>query len=341
MRSGYFLLCTLTGVVLATGCAVSQCGEPVNGAPAPTQEERFLAEVKKAKDPVALAAAVLKGKKFAGMEFLALRVLRERWEDPQAAKVLQEISKSQPRTRRDGLKTIAGHAHDALQYVLAKNELKAMLKGKHTAVEKLAALKKAFASHPDWLLPKKRLRDKAVLVYLMIQEIVNSRLPEGAGLVVESGCLSAKELLDYVKANPKFVVAWAEKSGPKKALHFPNLVGALGASADPGATKLLTDWLQKAKNREDVDALVSALASGPTGRKQIVALLRSKREVVLKSAAGILAGYFASEESATQVEGLIRLRKAAGAQKAELDYYRRLLKQIREEVKENSGEKSK
>jgi len=279
MRAVATMAGALLGAAFLTSCSrPAGSGETDMAAAqrdAQRRAEKFRAEVKKAKDPVALAIQMTRDK-FHVCAVAGMDVLVEHWEDPRSEKTLAKLAKGGP-IIIGGLPTTAGKAMMRWDLVQAKKKYKVIMAGSDTPAKKMKAIRAAFKKHPRWLSPAADLSGLEVkLASMLIETAIATAGGEAMDLVVAWTCLSDAELDKYVSDHRKAAVSYARRIGRKRALAEPRFLAALANTEDKSALKLFEEWLKqevKLKNQSNVNELVSAVTTGKGGKQRLLKFL--------------------------------------------------------------------
>jgi hypothetical protein len=319
----------------ALGCwaaltAAAPANEPEDKPPPP---DRFAEEIKKARDPVAVAVAEIADVK-SGHLFEAMDVLAEHWQDPRSEEALEELAGHGPMIARCVL-TPAGEASIRLGKIQTRKEYHELMKGADTPKEQAARVRKVFEDHPRWLDPKKRPSAKTAVVGMLLATLEQQSGPEAVDLAARAGMLGR----DWARRYPDVVLATIKKLGRDQTLDTPYLLSAVSDANPKGLVDLAEAWLDGANGEEQVRALISVVRSQSDGQDRLIRRLKDDRPLVVRHAVSWLSYSFPDRTSLFAIDKAMCRRKADGADAQELSYYEAVLRGIREEIaeKERAG----
>jgi hypothetical protein len=289
--------------------------------------EEFQAELKKTKDPVALAVKMAKDPD-SSCALVGMDVLVEHWQDPRAIKTLQQIADSDRHSVRDGLLTLAGQAAVRLDRALGRKEYEALMKGADKPGEKLARIREVFDKNPLWLDRNRRPHDKQTVVRLLIRSAEEAGGEKAIDLVVKSGLLTQ----EWARRHDEALLRYVKSLGCEKTLAIQGLLDRVLEGRAKDKASLLEAWLADATRENEIETLVQTLAGLPDGRDRLIKVLKDRRPAAIKRAAVILAYNFADQKSLDAIKETIERRKEEKASKEEMDFLTTLQRKLEKDL---------
>lgn len=296
------------------------------------------AELAKTNDRVKYAVGLLKDK-HGDCILMGMNVLLEKWDDSRSEPALAEIAKGEPKHLGDGIFTMAGEADRRLQQVRARKEFAVMMQGKNTPQAKVETIRSAFREHPDWLDPKRRPEDKRGIVGHMIDTIVREGDGRDVEIVITSRTMSAREISEYVQKYAKECLAYAREVGCEKAFMSWNFLTALASTRDKDAIALLEQWLKEERTKEQIKALIYALADLPDAQDRLIAHLTDDRDDVVESCVSCLSYGYKNIRSLDAIRSLLIRYETARPQSTLIGYLKNVVRDLEKNVKSEEGKR--
>ena len=297
------------------------------------RREQFAAELKTAKDPVAVGVMMVRDP-FRDIAVAGMDVLAEHWQDPRSATTLEELVEG-PGALRDGFLTVAGEARIRLDRVRGRKAFAELMKGADRPEDRAARVREVFTKNPTWLEPLRRPPYKNELVSLLVKAAVDSEGEKAVDLLVQSRLLTREWATQHEEALLRHV----KQLGPAKTLATEGLLSLVMAGKGKGRIELIESWLADAREESEIEPLLGGLAKLPDGRDHLLRLVQDKRRLVVENAVAWLRHSYPDEVSLKAVAETARRRKEAGAGEDELNYYRTVQRAIEKEIAEKKGGK--
>lgn len=292
--------------------------------------QAFRAEMQASADPVAVAVKMTRDR---DLTREGMQVLFKNWRDPRSRRALVEVSNRGVHVARCII-TAAGEAADQVRQIDGKFEYESIMKGATTPKEKMAAIRAAFAAHPDWLNPAKRNSEDHYVVEYLVKTARDFGKADAVDLLFLTG-------LNYHDDGVEFADAWVayfKREGRANIMGHDDPYGRRTVLFTAVGTKnaamadLLEDWLTQSKADNEQEKLIRAIARTPDAKKRLLKAVKDDRISVAKPAVGWVSFLFPCQESHEAVNALSQRRRAAGAEQPELSYYAAVLRGIEAEI---------
>ena len=278
-----------------------------------SKDDVFRARAAEAADPVAFALPVVNSPDLRATT-AAMDVLAEHWEDPRSERALAEIARGEPKYLGDGFKTRAGEAYERLLLLRGRKQYASLMAGKESPDQKMKAIRDAFAEHPDWLDPKTRPRERAVLVSLLVNTTIEVGGAGALDLVAQAGHMTP----EYARRHPRETLEYAREIGCREACSLPRFLDSLAATQEEDAAALAREWLGRSRAKDEIFYLVDVLSRLPGGGRELASLLSAENPQVVYQAAFRLAKSAPTRATLEAISGTIGRLEEAGHMEGDL-----------------------
>jgi hypothetical protein len=238
--------------------ALDKSGRVTNGAALEqatalkvARRNRYLDELSKSKDPVAVAQKVLVDPVVFDPRW-AIGILEEHWQDSRSEQALEDFSLRGP-IRFHDLTTESGIANGALHRVRAKKLHQEIISGKESETERTKAIVEYLENHPE--LTKIYDGHDFDIRRLLYTELGKSDDTNAIRLVLKAGEITTA----FAKKHFKEMLDYAQGLTPEEAFKNPPLLDWLSRAHSPEVIPLFEKLLPNAKTSDQRSFLETAL----------------------------------------------------------------------------------